>query len=385
MTNAASQEAGQAMPGASQASLNAPAQAQSKPEAPRVDMLAAARDAQWSADTFLGVGSIKLVAPAKVNLFLGVGARRADGYHDVTNIMHAVALHDVLHVHCAPAAQADFPEACADAELPAHLAWGGPANNLLVSIDCSDKAAAVTNSEPLSIPTSENIVFKAFDRLACAIGREEREMVSVHIEKHVPHQGGLGGGSSDAAAALVAAAHFWGLDPTGADVASVAQSLGSDVAFFLHGGCALFSGAGEVFDHALSPRKDSVVLVKPQVGVSTPAAYRAFDEAPVAISDQELLDASSAQNAKDVPLFNNLAPAACALASELAEVRAWLTSQPGVASESDVLLCGSGATTFAITQSAATAGDIAAAARARGWWARATNFSSLRAAQVPRR
>ncbi|WP_241156612.1 MULTISPECIES: 4-(cytidine 5'-diphospho)-2-C-methyl-D-erythritol kinase [unclassified Adlercreutzia] len=348
-------------------------------EAPKVDMLAIARDAQWSADTFLGAGSIKLVSPAKVNLFLGVGARRSDGYHDVTNVMHAVTLHDVMYVRCAPAGA----EAFEGAEGKDHLAVGGPGQNVLVSIDLADKAAAA-GLKPLRIPARENIIFKAIDALACALGRTQREQVSVRVEKNIPHEGGLGGGSSNAATALVAMAGFWGLASDDDTVAGVARSLGADVAFFLYGGCALFTGAGEVFGRALSPRKDSVVLVKPPAGVSTAAAYRAFDESPQLVSARLSEQALAAAGAAEVPLVNNLAPVSEQLSPELAEVRAWLEAQPGVRA-GEVLLCGSGATTFAVMKDFAAACAVAAAAQARGWWARATTFSSLRSAKLPRR
>lgn len=374
----------------------------------KVDMLAAAREAQWSADTFLGPGSVKVVAPAKVNLLLAVGARREDGYHDVRNIMHAISLHDVLYVHAASLSAEDFAyevskggvsagspvggrESDADArvsfapeDLPAHLAVGGPAENVLVSIDLADKSGA-NPDEPLKVAARDNLVFKAIDLLARELGREELERVSVRIEKDIPHQGGLGGGSSDAAAVLVALASRWGVAADDPAVEGVARRLGSDVAFFLRGACALYEGAGEIFSRSLDPMKLPVVLVKPNGGVSTPAAYRAFDEGPAEVPASVSQAAVSATRADEVPLFNNLASAAEGLAPELAEVRAWLGEQAGVASSDDVLLCGSGATTFAITDSFSDACTIAAAASARGWWARAATFTSLRAAQVPRR
>lgn len=343
----------------------------------KVDMLAAARDAQWSADTFLGLGSVKLVAPAKVNLFLGVGARRPDGYHEVTNVMHAVSLHDVLYVRIASASQSWSEE-----DLAPCYAWGGPQKNLRVYIDVADKAAA-PGREPLSVPACDNLIFKAIDALACAIGHSACEEISVRVEKNIPHEGGLGGGSSNAAAALVAAANAWGLSEKDAVVEETARKLGADVAFFLQGGCALYEGAGEVFGHALSTMKDPIVLVKPPVGVSTVEAYRAFDQMGAKPPAELAAQARLARRACDVALFNNLAPTAESLAPELAEVRRWLASRPGVRREEDVLLCGSGATTFAFADSFASACDIAAAAQARGWWARATTLSSLRVAKVP--
>lgn len=347
-------------------------------QATEVDMLATARDVQWTAETFLGHGAIKLVAPAKVNLFLGVGARRADGFHDVANIMHAVALHDIMYMHQAPWTSEEDAS-----DLPDHLAVGGPEDNVLVSIDCTDKTGV--GAAALSIPARDNIAFKAIDALARVLGRTDRVKLSLRIEKNIPHEGGLGGGSSNAAAALFGAAHFWGVAEGDPAIEEAAQQLGSDVAFFLHGGCALFTGAGEVFDHALEPAKMPLVLVKPAAGVSTPAAYRTFDENPVPIPAACDVRAHEARAAEDVPLFNNLAPVAEKLLPELAEVREWLVAQSGIASPNDVLLTGSGSVTYARTQDFSAACAIAAAAQARGWWARATTLSSLRVAKLPQR
>lgn len=352
----------------------------------KVDMLAAAREAQWSADTFLGPGATKVVAPAKVNLVLGVGDRRDDGFHEVANVMHAVSLHDVLYVRTEPLAASPLDAYRTEdgaLDLPDHLAVVGPEGNILVSVDCSDKTA-LDAAHALNVPARDNIVCRAVDGLACSLGRAGFERVLIRIEKNIPHQGGLGGGSSDAAAVLTALASRWQLDARDPRVAEVACTLGSDVAFFLEGGCALFGGAGECFVRSLEPMKLPIVLVKPFVGVSTPAAYRAFDEAPAPVSADVLAAASCAARAEDVPLFNNLAPAAEGLEPVLVEVREWLAAQTGVAPEK-VLLCGSGATTFAVTDSFSTACDIAASAQSRGWWARACTFSSLRAAAVPRR
>ena len=352
----------------------------------KVDMLAAAREAQWSADTFLGPGSTKVGAPAKVNLILGVGDRRDDGFHDVVNVMHAVSLHDVLHVRTEAAAASMFDAFRAEGAalaLPDHLAVAGPADNLLVSVDCTDKTD-LDGLHALDVPARDNIACRAVDALARAIGRDQFERVLIRIEKNVPHQGGLGGGSSDAAAVLVALASRWRIELNDPRLVEAARSLGSDVPFFLRGGCALFDGAGEHFARSLEPMKLPVVLVKPFVGVSTPKAYRAFDEAPIAVPAEVVGAAADIARAEEVPLFNNLAPAAEGLAPVLAEVRTWLCGQDGVM-QGKVMLCGSGATTFAVTRDFAAACDIAAAAQSRGWWARACTFSSLRAAVVPRR
>ena len=390
----------------------------------KVDMVGTARNVQWTPEVFLGHGSLKLVAPAKVNLFLAVGDKRADGYHEVVNIMHALALHDTLYVHAGPVARGSAeegylekaaclaaeaaarvagtaevePSACADqnvsretfvcdnagadarrtdAELPDYYAIVGPEKNILVYVDAVDKGGV----GELDVPARDNIVTKAVDALACAVGRTVREKVAVRLEKNVPHQGGLGGGSSDAAAVLVGLARLWGLSADDPAVERVARVLGADVAFFLHGGCAQFEGAGEKLVRTLPARKDAVLLIKPEGGVSTPAAYAAFDEEPTLVPAEAMQAALSAQSASEVPLVNNLAPAAERLMPELAEVRAWANAQLGVR---HAMLCGSGATTFAVVDDFATACELAAAAQLKGWWARATMMSSLKAAVRPK-
>lgn len=347
-----------------------------------MNLLAAAKDAQWSATTFLGPGSLKLVAPAKVNLLLSVGPRRDDGYHEVENIMHALALHDVLYLHAEPLAEDELARAAAElAEgLPRTgetCAVGGPSDNLLVEIDLSDRTG-----QDLCVPALDNLAFKAADRLARAVGRVAPEKVSLRIEKHIPAQGGLGGGSSDAAAVLVGLASVWGVASDDARLREVAQGLGADVAFFLQGGCQMLEGAGEHSVRTLAPSRRPVVLVRPDAGVSTAECYRRFDEQPVPVSTEVLEAARLAAEAAQVPLANNLAPAAESLLPELACVRQWLAERAG---GENVLLCGSGSTTFALFDSFDVASAVAVEAGKRGWWARPTNLSGLRAAVVPGR
>jgi 4-diphosphocytidyl-2-C-methyl-D-erythritol kinase len=340
----------------------------------KVNMMAQARNAQWNPTTFLGPGWVKALAPAKVNLFLGVGEPNAQaGFHNVTTCMHSLALHDTLWANATPHA-AEMP-----ADLPEWQAIGGPDGNLLIKIDITDKVAAF-GEEEFTIPAAQNIVFTAIDTLAKKLGRTAPEEIGVHIEKQIPHQAGLGGGSADAAAALVALAKLWGVDAGHPAILETAQEIGSDVAFFLFGGCACLTGRGEALHHTLAPAKTPVVIVKPQASVSTAQAYATFDQNPAAIP-QDLLTAVYASNeATAVPLFNNMQAAAQEIAPELAEVAQWLTAQEGTCA---TLLCGSGAATFSTCATFAQASAIAAAASRQGWWARPTTLSSLRAAVVP--
>lgn len=337
----------------------------------KVDMIGLARETALK-DAQVFSGAIKLVAPAKVNLHLAVGERRDDGYHSVTNIMHAVTLHDVLHMRLAPGG---FAAVASEADLfsPSSLA----------RVTCWGSAGV----EAPDIPSEQNIVSAAIAQLARELQLEgdagaSVQPVEVRIEKFIPHQAGLGGGSSDAAAALLGAAHLWGVPAGHPAIERAACKLGSDVAFFLHGGCARLGGTGEAFEGALAPRRDNIVLIKPVEGLSTASVYRAFDERPRFVVADLAERAAQAQEAADVPLFNNLAEPAERLMPLLADLRAWAQGQPGV---SDVLLCGSGSTTFAICESFAAASALATEAKLKGWWVRATTLGAARAAMVPRR
>ena len=363
------------------------------------DMMAEARNAQWSALAFLGQGSVRAVAPAKVNLFLGVGGQLEGGYHEVATVMHALALHDTLYINCIDAENfpCEYADAATDAEA-GQIAMGGPAENLLVSITISDKTAGLGRmiEAPLQVPVSENLAFKAVDALARKIGHTKRQMVKIHIEKQIPSQAGLGGGSADAAATLAAMTRFWNIcDRCAQDdlLSVVASSLGADVAFFLKGGCGFYDGAGEVFQHSLEASSLPVVLVKPPLGISTKEAYREFDRQPCPPSESLLAEAANAKAAAEVPLFNSLEPAAFSVVPELAAVQEWLADEIAAArstseeaSKSDLmcrpLLTGSGSATFAAAESFTQASSIAAAAQAKGWWSRATTLSKLRATIV---
>ena len=198
-----------------------------------VNLLAAAREAQWSAAAFMGPNTMKLVSPAKVNLLLAIGARREDGYHDADTIMHALALHDTLYLRAEGVSADELAKRVAEGGARADVAVGGPADNLVMTIDLADRTG-----QDLAVPAADNLAFKAADRLSRAVGRDLPEAIQLRIEKHIPAQGGLGGGSSNAAAVLVGLAKAWDLAADDERVADVARSLGADVAFFLHGGCA---------------------------------------------------------------------------------------------------------------------------------------------------
>lgn len=295
--------------------------------------------------------SLKIIAPAKTNLYLGVGPVRQDGFHEVTTVMHTLELHDLIHFDYQP----------------------GGTDGLVVDASCY----AGKDVEPLEIASKDNLAVRAVYRLAEHLGRDVNETIHMRIDKNIPHKAGLGGGSSNAAAALVAAAQIWGLDTQSPYVLQAASELGSDISFFLYGGCALFSGKGDVFERSLRPMNQELVIIKPFEGVSTAAAYQVFDKNPCIPSDDVLEQLKLDQIAQDVPLFNGLEEAATTILPELRDVFHWASMQNEAQS---VFISGSGSSTIVFCTDVMTACGIAGAAKKKGWWACATNCSSLGAA-----
>ncbi len=186
---------------------------------------------------------VRVKAFAKINLSLRVLGARPDGYHELRTTFQSLALHDTL----------TFTER------------KGP-----FQIVCDNPACPVDVN---------NLVWRAAERMWRAAGhRSALTGLSVRIAKKIPMQAGLGGGSSDAAAAIRALAAWWRIDLGGRLVRQIAAGLGADVPFFLHGGTALGMGRGEVLVPIPDALKAWVVIVLPAFGVSTAEAYRWWDE-----------------------------------------------------------------------------------------------------------
>ena len=288
--------------------------------------------------------TVKLRAPAKLNLYLGVyPGRDGRGYHRADSVMVALSLADLVTVIERDATGADGV---------------GPA--LLLS-------------EDVGVSSRENTAWIAATRLCEEFGRPPT--YAIRIEKRIPSQSGLGGASSDAASVILALCQLWGI---GADAAAgnprvvnVARSVGADVAFFLHPAPSLLTGAGDVVERVF-PQMDGlpVVLVRPRAGVSTADAYREFDVAPeVPEPADAMCDALAAGDRQAVAsrLHNNLAPASERLVPACGEVTRWLRAQEGVMGAQ---VTGSGSCAFALCDTAMSARRIAAAARAacEDWW-----------------
>ena len=153
----------------------------------------------------------KIISPAKVNLVLAVGEKQESGFHEVQTIMHSLALHDTLSMR-------RFDDE-------------GSGDGLQVMLKCESSFTI----DPLLIKAEENIAYKAVVELAKALGRTQDETIEMILNKVIPAEAGLGGGSSNAAAALVGAATLWGVGMEDERVQEVASRLGADVSFFLKG------------------------------------------------------------------------------------------------------------------------------------------------------
>ncbi|MGO5323257.1 4-(cytidine 5'-diphospho)-2-C-methyl-D-erythritol kinase [Collinsella sp. LCP19S3_H3] len=282
--------------------------------------------------------SLILTAPAKINLYLGVHTERdTRGYHNVDSLMAAVGLADTVTVT--------------------------PAQALTVqTVPASD------------FPMQKNTAYRAAVAMADHFGREAN--VCVTIEKRIPLCAGLGGPSTDAAAVIVALAELWGIDRTDPALDEIARGIGADVPFFLHTSPAFYVGGGDVLatEYPALP-VTPVVLVKPrEASVSTIEAYRRFDEAPVpATAPGAIASALSVSDAKMAYslIHNNLGVISALMEPQIQAVLDWLSEQEGTVA---VDVCGSGACSFAICDTAATAERLVDAAQQNGWWSCATEL-----------
>ena len=198
------------------------------------------------------------LAPAKINLTLAVIARRADGLHDLHSVFVPLALADRLSLAPRGARGADTLHVSAPAGAPVPDTGPDASNLVLRGIAAARTLVGVGPGRPATPP------------------------LAARLEKLVPVAAGLGGGSSDGAAAFLGALEAWGATDrvagTGASAVAAAAALGSDVPFFLETGAALVEGRGERVTRLAGPTGEvGVLLVTPRVAVRTPDVYSVFD------------------------------------------------------------------------------------------------------------
>nr|WP_313409797.1 4-(cytidine 5'-diphospho)-2-C-methyl-D-erythritol kinase [Aeromicrobium sp.] len=263
--------------------------------------------------------------PAKVNLSLGVGRARPDGYHALATVYQAVDLHDELRI-----------------------------------TDRSDGEIAVTVHTEIDLPEGaavpegdDNIAVRAAKLLRDRLGRPELG-ADIAIRKVIPVAGGMAGGSADAAATLVGCNELWGGGLTRPELEPLAAELGSDVPFLLHGGNAIGGGRGETISPILARGGYHWVFATAAEGLSTAAVYAEFDRLnPNGVLEPEVPDALlNALRAGDAHLLgktltNDLTDAALSLRPELGD-----TLKVGLeAGALGALISGSGPTTLFLVAS----------------------------------
>jgi len=182
---------------------------------------------------------MKILSPAKINLFLHITGKRSDGYHDLVTIMCCVSLYDTIF-------------------LTTHA-----------------KKTTVSCSNP-EVPEDEtNIAFKAADLFLNRLNRQEG--VKITIKKEIPVAAGLGGGSSNAAAVFLGLNRCYGYPFSLDDLMAMGISIGADVPFFLFGKPAIASGIGEKLEVCDGLPSYKILLVYPGFGVSTAEVYKNVD------------------------------------------------------------------------------------------------------------
>jgi len=182
-------------------------------------------------------------APGKINVFLKVGALLDDGYHDVAIAYQAVSLYEDVRAY--------------------------PADDFSVQVSGTVELSRVPTD-------ASNIAITAAQLLARTTGY--RGGVRLHIDKHVPVTGGMGGGSADAAATLIACDTLWGTQLPREQMLELAGQLGADVPFALTGGTAIGTGRGDQLSPALAKGQFQWVLALADFGLSTPAVYNELDQ-----------------------------------------------------------------------------------------------------------
>ena len=245
---------------------------------------------------------MKIRANAKINLSLCINGKRADGYHLIDTVMHSIDLCDILEIEKAEQ----------------------------ISLVCKG----------CDIPQEENIAYKAaklfFQDYGIAGGAD------ILLEKHIPAPAGLGGGSADAAAVLVALNKLYDAKIPNKDLEKTALKLGADVPFFIEGGCKRAEGIGEIFTNVTPLDKGYILLAKAEKKPSTAEMYRMVDgEEPIAGDTDAVIDAVKTGDLQKLGdnLFNSFT---CVWKNSFVK-RALLEQEPLAVS-----LSGSGPTWFAI-------------------------------------
>lgn len=273
-----------------------------------------------------------IYAPAKINWFLNVICCRDDGFHEIRSVVQKIALYDKL------------------------------------TFSSSSELAVATDSD---IPTEDNLVYKAALLLKQRYNVDAGALIS--LEKKIPVGAGLGGGSSDAAAALVGLNKLWSLNLSLSELSASAQDLGSDVPLFLHDSISYLEGRGEKVVSYKAIASVYLLIVKPDFNVSTAWAYNNFEPSrPIRVNScrdsgltkkadkddniRHFISKISKAEVSDIAdyLFNDLETVTSKQYPLIAEIKDRLLAHGAAAA----LMSGSGSAVFGVFDSLAKAEDV---------------------------
>jgi 4-diphosphocytidyl-2-C-methyl-D-erythritol kinase len=256
------------------------------------------------------VNSFTLPSFAKINLHLRVLGKRADGFHELFTVFQTVSLHDSI------------------------------------SFNESDGLTLTCNRR--FIPTGEkNLVVRAAGMLQKRLGANRG--AKMHLVKRIPSPGGLGGGSSNAATALIGLSRLWGVRVSREDLLEMAAELGSDVPFFLHGGTAIGTGRGTEIETIADIPREKLLIVTPNIRVSTPRAFAALGAQSLTMEEAERILIVCRLEAEKLDLRhsllrNDIEAAVFAAHPEIERVKRTLLELGAV----NAMMSGSGASVFAV-------------------------------------
>lgn len=261
---------------------------------------------------------MQIFAPAKINLSLKILHRRSDGFHEIETVVAPISLCDEL------------------------------------KIGKKEKGIEFRCDDPSVPQGDDNLVVRAakafFDQT------KQKGGVAISLQKKIPHVAGLGGGSSDAAATFLALNQIFETKLSHEELANLGSTIGSDVPFFIFGSPAMCKGRGEIVTSAKLKEPLSILLLKPDFGVSTNWAYGRWQESRaipnVSYAAQEFARQTFV-NDLERPVFEKFV--------FLAQLKMWLLKQPEVGA---ALMSGSGSTIFAVMRESADVDLVARRARA---------------------
>jgi len=271
---------------------------------------------------------LSLRAPAKINLNLHIMGRRADGYHDIESVVQSVTLHDTLEIGLA------------------------------------DAGLALEVDDPAIPSGPENLVFRAAERL---LDRHRGGAgLRMRLAKRIPAGAGLGGGSSDAAAALLGVDRLLGLGLSRAALEGHAAALGSDVPYFLVGGTALLTGRGTEVEPLPDAPPADLLIVHPGVSLSTAAVYAQLQE-PLTLASKPVSISGFGRIPVDLVSWvragNDLESHAERLCPDIIRIKTMLADAGAVATA----MTGSGSAVFGVFEDGAAAAGAARRAEQDGF------------------